>query len=316
MRKKVVVFGGGTGIGNLLNGLKNFPVDITAIIAVSDNGDSTGKLREEFLMPAMGDLRNVIVNLSDADEKMKDLLQYRFDTYTDLDGHPIGNLIMVGMYNLTGSLKESINVLSEFLDVRHKILPLTEDYITLMAKTVDGDVIEGEVAIGQEDRNIKKMYYDEEPNIDLEIINEIKTADLLIFSIGSLYTSIIPHLLSKKIVKAIDESNAQILYTCNAVGQIHETEDYTASDHVKTINQYLGKRKINTVIVANDVIPQEIIERYSDESKKLVKIDIDELDKLGCKVIEDDLLGITEEGYIRHDGLKLANCVFNYIMRW
>ena len=103
MRKKVVVFGGGTGIGFLLRGLKNFPVDITAIITVSDDGASTGKLREEFLMPAMGDIRNVIVSLSDADEKMKELLQYRFDTYTDLDGHPIGNLIMVGMYNITGS---------------------------------------------------------------------------------------------------------------------------------------------------------------------------------------------------------------------
>ena len=316
MRKKVVVFGGGTGIGNLLNGLKNFPVDITAVIAVSDNGASTGKLREEFLMPAMGDLRNVIVSLSDADEKIKDLLQYRFDTYTALDGHPMGNLIMVGMYNLTGSLKESINVLSDFLSVKHKILPLSEDYLTLMAETEDGDIIRGEVAVGTEDKKIKKVFYDEEPTIDNEIIKEIKEADLIIFSIGSLYTSIIPHLIAKDVVNAIDDSKAKLLYTCNAVGQIHETEDYTVSDHVKTINNYLGKRKIDTVVVANDDIDKDTLDRYSEESKKLVVIDMDELDKLGCKVIEDDLLEITEEGYIRHDNLKLANAIFNYIMRW
>lgn len=316
MRKKVVVFGGGTGIGNLLNGLKNFPVDITAIITVADNGKSTGKLREEFLMPAMGDLRNVIVNLSDADSKIKDLLQYRFDTYTDLNGHPIGNLILVGMYKLTGSLKMSIKALSSFLDVRHKIFPLSEDYLTLMAETVDGDIVCGEDSIGHDDRAIKRVFYDEEPTIDEEIISEIKNADLIIFSIGSLFTSIIPHLISKKIVKTIDESNGKILYTCNAVGQTNETEDYTVSDHVKTINSYLGNRKIDTVIVANGNLPEKILKKYSEESKKLVTLDKDELDKLNCKIIEDDLLEISEEGYIRHDNLKLANCIFNYIMRW
>ena len=202
MNKKVVVFGGGTGISHLLRGLKDFPVDITAIISVSDNGSSTGKLREEFLMPAMGDIRNVIVNMSDANDKIKELLQYRFDTYTDLNGHPIGNLIMVGMYNITGSLKESIKVLSDFLNVRHNILPLSEDYLTLMAETENGDIISGEEAIGHDEREFKRLFYDEEPTIDDEIISEVESADLIILSIGSLYTSIMPHLLSKSIIKA------------------------------------------------------------------------------------------------------------------
>ena len=160
MNKKVVVFGGGTGISFLVRGLKEFPVDITSVIAVSDNGSSTGKLREEFFMPAMGDIRKVIVNSSNANDKLKDLLEYRFDTYTDLDGHPIGNLIMVAMYNMTGSLKESIKVLSDLLDVRHKILPLSEDYLTLTGETVDGDIIKGEEAVGLEARKFKKLYYD------------------------------------------------------------------------------------------------------------------------------------------------------------
>ncbi len=315
MNKKVVVFGGGTGISFLVRGLKEFPVDITSVIAVSDNGSSTGKLREEFFMPAMGDIRKVIVNSSNANDKLKDLLEYRFDTYTDLDGHPIGNLIMVAMYNMTGSLKESIKVLSDLLDVRHKILPLSEDYLTLTGETVDGDIIKGEEAVGLEARKFKKLYYDEEIHVDKEIISEISSADLLIFSIGSLYTSIIPHLLSKDIIKAIDDSKARILYTCNAVDQPYETEDYTVGDHIENINKYLGKRKIDAVIVADTKLPKNILDKYiSSENKKIVEIDKEKIKDLNCKLIKKDML-VIEDGYIRHDSLKLATAIFYYLMR-
>ena len=315
MRKKVVVFGGGTGIGHLLSGLKNFPADITAIITVSDNGSSTGKLREEFFMPAMGDIRNVIVNLSDADDKIKELLQYRFDTYTDLDGHPIGNLILVAMYNMTGSLKESIKVLSNFLDVRHKVLPLSEDYLTLMGETENGEIICGETEIGHDPRVLKRLFYDEEPRIDKEVIDEILSADLIVFSVGSLFTSIIPNLLSKDIISAIDKSKAKLLYTCNAVGQMFETEDYTAYDHVSAINKYLGKRKVDAVIVADSKIPDSILKKYmSSENKNLVKCDKKKLKEINCELITSDILTI-EDNYIRHDALKLATCIFNYLMR-
>lgn len=315
MNKKVVVFGGGTGISFLVRGLKQFPVDLTCVISVSDNGSSTGKLREEFFMPAMGDIRNVIVNLSDANDRIKELLQYRFDTYTDLDGHPVGNLIMVAMYNITGNLKESIRVLSDFLKVRHKILPLSEDYLTLMAETDDGEIIRGESEIGHDRRKIKRLFYDEEPTVDKEVLDEINSADFIIFSIGSLYTSIIPHLLSRDVVDAIDKSNAKILYTCNAVDQDYETEGFSVSDHVKIINQYLGKRKIETVIAADSELPSEVLDKYIlAENKSLVKIDNDKLDEIGCELICDDLL-VVEDNYIRHNDLKFATCIFNYLMR-
>lgn len=314
MNKKVVVFGGGTGISFLLRGLKKFPVDITAVITVSDDGASTGKLREEFLMPAMGDIRNVLINLSDEDEKIKDLLRYRFDTYTDLDGHPIGNLMLVAMYNLTGSLKESIKTMRDFLKVTHKVLPLSEDNLTLMAETTEGDIIKGESEIGHDKRKFKKLFYNEEIHIDKEIIKEVQEADLIILSIGSLYTSIIPHLLSKDIIEAIDNSKARILYTCNAVEQSFETEGYTVSDYIKTLNSYLGKRKIDAVIAANSKLPKEIIDKYiSSENKKLVKIDKQEIEKENCKLIEKDLLTI-EDNYIRHDEMKFATAIFNYLM--
>lgn len=315
MKKKVVVFGGGTGISFLLRGLKQFPVDITAVIAVSDDGSSTGKLREEFLMPAMGDIRKVITSLSDKEDEIKDLLEYRYDTYTDLDGHPVGNLIMVAMYNLTGSLRESIRVLSEFLGVKHKVLPLSEDYLTLIGETVSGEIIHGESAIGKCSQEFKKLYYDEKININDDVLKAVLEADLIIFSVGSLFTSIIPNLISSDIIKAIDKSKAKILYTCNAVGQVHETFDYTVSDHICEINKYLGDRKIDAVLAANSTIDEEILDKYvSSENKKLVFIDEDKVAEQDCELIEDDLL-IVEGNYIRHDSIRLATAIFCYLLR-
>ena len=222
---------------------------------------------------------------------------------------------MAAMYNITGSLKESIRVLSDFLKVRHRILPLSEDYLTLMAETTSGDIIHGESEIGHDRRKIKKVFYDEVPNVDPEIISEIKSCDLIIFSMGSLYTSLIPNLLSKDIIDAIDESKARILYTCNAVDQVFETEDYTVSDHVKIINDYLGKRKIDSVLAADSKLPSLVLDKYiSAENKSLVKIDEDKIRDLGCELIKEDLL-VIEGNYIRHNGLKLATSIFNYLMR-
>ncbi len=143
--KKVLVFGGGTGLSYLLKGLKDFPVDITAVITVSDNGRSTGKLREEFHIPAVGDIRKVITNLSKTDDNIKKMLEYRFDTTSDLNGHALGNLVLTSLINITGSLKTAIEELSTLLDVENKVLPLTEDSdVTLMAEMNDHQIIEGE----------------------------------------------------------------------------------------------------------------------------------------------------------------------------
>ncbi len=316
MNKKIVVFGGGTGISYLLKGLNLFPVEITAVISVSDNGSSTGKLREEFLMPAIGDIRKVITSLSDVDTKIKDLLEYRFNTYSDLNGHPIGNLMMVAMYNMTGNLKEAIEVLTKLLNIKHKVLPLSEDYLTLMGETEKGEIIEGEEEITKAKTKYNRLFYKEEPKIEKEVLNAIKEADLIIFSMGSLYTSILPHLISKEIINALDNAKAPILYTSNAVTQPGETDNYKVSDHIKVLNKYLNKRKIDVVIAPNTNIPDKIVKKYeTSEQKDLVKIDKENIKKLNCKLIESDNLTI-ENNRIRHDSLKIANEVFNYIMRW
>ena len=163
MHKKVVVLGGGTGISYLLRGLKDFPVDITAIITVSDNGSSTGKLRKEFNTPAVGDIRKVITNLSGIDDPIKEMMEYRFTTSSDLNGHAVGNLILTSMLEITGSLKESIACLSKLLDVKHKVLPISEDSnLVLMGIEKDGTITEGEEQITKAHRNFEKICYKED----------------------------------------------------------------------------------------------------------------------------------------------------------
>lgn len=315
MKKKVVILGGGTGISTVVRGLKKMDCDITAVINVSDDGSSTGKLRNEFLIPAVGDLRQVLVNLSDASSSIKDLLSYRFNTYSDLDGHPIGNLLMVASYNMTGSLRKSIEILSDLFQVKHKLLPLSEDYLTLMAECSDGEIIEGESLIGTSHKEYKRLFYKEGIHVLDEVISEIKNADLIIFSIGSLYTSILPNLISSEVVNAIDESNAKLLYICNAMTQYGETDNFTASNHIKVINSFLGKRKIDAVVVTDSLIPDVVIDNYYTlERKRLVKIDFPELMKLGVYVIKDDLL-VVKDGTVRHDSDKLASVIYDYLMR-
>ena len=310
MQKKVVVLGGGTGMSFLLTGLKDFPVDITAVITVSDNGRSTGKLRREFNMPAVGDIRKVITNLSSIDSDIKEMLEYRFSTTSDLNGHAVGNLILTSLFNITGSLKDSIDSLSKLLDVRHRVLPISEEAdLTLMGKTVEGDVIEGEEQITESRRKFKKIYYKKEPKVLDEVLDAIEEADLIIFSMGSLYTSILPNIICKEIKKALNESKAPIMYLCNAMTQPG------VSDHVKLLNNYLDKRKVDVVIASNTKIDPEIVKIYeTEEQKDQVVIDHDELKKLDIDLIESDMLTVID-GVIRHNSLKLSSCIFSYLMR-
>lgn len=316
MYKKVVVFGGGTGISYLLRGLKDFPVDITAVITVSDNGTSTGKLRKEFNIPAVGDIRKVITALSEIDEPIKEMMEYRFHTSSDLDGHAMGNLILTSMLDITGSLKEAIASLSKLFDVKHTVLPISEDSsLTLMGLDKAGNVIEGEEQITKSDQRIEKIYYKEEPKVLPEVITAIAEADLIIFSMGSLYTSILPNVICNEVKRALKDTKAPIMYLCNAVTQPGETDNFTVSDHVKLLNKYLDFRKIDVVIASNTKIDKKIAEKYATaEQKDPVKIDYAALENLGVELIEDDLITI-EGNTLRHNSLKLSTLIFNYLMR-
>ena len=314
--KKIVVFGGGTGLSYLLKGLKDFPLDITAVITVSDDGRSTGKLREEFHAPAVGDIRKVLSSLSTTSQNIKNMLEYRFDTTSDLDGHALGNLILISLLNITGSLKESINELCTLLDIKNKVLPLTEDAnVTLMAEMTDGSVIEGEASITKSDKKVKRLFYKEQPEVLDEVKVAIKEADLIIFSMGSLYTSIFPHIISDDIREALDEVKTPIMYLCNIVTQPGETDDFTVSDHVNLINSYLGKHKLDVVIASNSKISDAMALRYANEEQKdPVKIDYPVLSKLDTEFIEADLLTIADNT-LKHHSRKLSALIFSYLMK-
>lgn len=314
--KKIVAFGGGTGLSYLLKGLKNFPVDITAVITVSDNGRSTGKLREEFHIPAVGDIRSVITSLSGIDEPINKMMSYRFNTSSDLDGHALGNLILTAMMDITGSLKDSIYCLGKLLDVRHTVLPISEDSsLTLMGKDYEGNIIEGEHQITEARRKFEKIYYKEEPKVLPDVLKAIKEADLIIFSMGSLYTSILPNIICKEVQEALDNITAPIMYLCNAVTQPGETDGFSVSDHIKLINKYLNKKKVDVVIASNSKIDKKIAQKYeTTEQKDPVKIDYEELEKVGVELIEDDLI-IIEDNTLRHNSLKLSSHIFSYLMR-
>jgi len=314
--KKIVIFGGGSGLSQLLKGIKLFPVDITAIITVSDNGRSTGKLRKEFNTPAVGDIRKVITHLSGTDDAIKEMMGYRFNTSSDLNGHAVGNLILTSMLEITGSLKESIACLSKLLDVKHKVLPISEDSnLTLMGRDIDGNIIEGEEEITKARRRFERIYYKEEPKVLDDVLDAIGEADLIIFSMGSLYTSILPNIICSQVKEALNKTKAPIMYLCNAVTQPGETDNYTVGDHIELLNKYLDEKKIDVVIASNTKIDKHIAEKYETEERKdPIAIDYVKLDKIGVELIEADLI-VVEDNVLRHDSMKLCSLIFTYLMR-
>ena len=315
MKRKVVVLGGGTGSSTLLRGLKEFPLDITAIVSVCDDGGSTGKLRDEFDILAPGDIRKVIEALSDNENELSNLLNYRFESNGVLNNHSLGNLIILAEMKLQGTTQKAIESLSKILKLKGKVLPFTEDKVTLIGKMEDNSIIEGEHNITKSPKKIKEVYYKDEPTISEELINEILTADIILLSMGSLFTSVIPNLLSKNIKKAIDESNAKIIYCCNLFTQPGETDDFKVSDHIKTLNHYLGKRKVEYIIANTGEINQELANKYAtEEQKDPVPIDYENIRKGKYELIEDDLL-TTTDGTIKHNSLKLSSVIFSYLMR-
>jgi len=314
--KKVVVLGGGTGMSNLLRGLKQYPLDITAIVTVCDDGKSTGILREEFNIPAVGDIRRVLVALSETEPLVMDLFNYRFNTSSDLDGHTVGNLLLTAASEIRGNLSDGIEALSKVMNLKGKVVPLTEDNVVLMADMEDGSVIEGEHHITETKAKIKKVYYKEEAVATKEALEAIRNADLILFSMGSLFTSIIPNLLIDEVVKEIEKSKAKIMYVCNMMTQPGETDDFTVTDHVKALNGYLGKRNIDLVLANTGKIDEEMARFYeTQEQKDPVVYDEENFEKYGIDVIGDDFTFITDNNLLRHDNIKLGFHIFYYLMK-
>ena len=310
--KRVVILGGGTGQSTLLRGLKQFPIDISAVVSVCDDGRSTGRLREEFNIFAVGDIRKVIVSLSETEPLFEELLNYRFETTSDLNGHTVGNLLLTALSNISGNMQEGIEMIGKVLKIKGKVLPFTLDSPTLIGKMEDGSIIRGEHYITESPLKIKDVYYEEDVKVNPSVLKAIEEADLIILSMGSLYTSIIPDLLSKKMISVIDKSKAKILYVCNMMTQPGETDDFKVSNHVEVLNRYLGKKKISYVIANDGVIPEDMLYKYANEEQKdEVVLDRENLEDV--KLITGNYVTISDNT-IRHKVDKLSVDIYNILL--
>lgn len=306
---KVVVLGGGTGLSTLLRGLKHYSQNITAIVTVSDDGGSSGRLRKEMGIIPLGDIRNCIAALSSEERLLTELFQYRFHQGKELEGHSFGNLFLTAMTGVTGNVDKAIKESSEVLSIQGQVLPATSEMVTLEAEMEDGAKIVGETAITKYGSRIKKLsILPAHPKISAEVVQSILEADLIVFGPGSLFTSILPHFLLPEIVRALNDSRAFKIYVCNVMTQPGETDDFKVSDHVKTIFHYARSRAFDQVLL-NTSIPKKNLEKYISQGAYPVEVDYHNLSALGVNWHTADLLD--ESFLVRHDSQKLAKAIIS-----
>ncbi len=312
---KVVAIGGGTGLSMLLRGLKKMPLDITAIVTVADDGGSSGMLREELRIPPPGDIRNVLVALSETEPMFEKLLQHRFENGNGLSGHSLGNLLIAALTSITGDFAKGIRELSHILKVKGKVLPAANQSIVLGAIMSDGSIVEGESQIPKSNKQIGRVFLEPE---DIEALPEslqaIRQADLIVLGPGSLYTSVLPNLLVPQIAQEINRAKAKKVYICNVMTQKGETDDFTASDHVKVLMNYMAEDALDHVIVNNKTIPKHILARYADEGAKPVVHDKKKLKALGLDMISDRIIKY-DQSVIRHDEKVLTELLMTLLKK-
>jgi uncharacterized cofD-like protein len=310
---RVVIIGGGTGLPVLLRGLKHYPVDITAIVTVADDGGSSGRLRDELNIPPPGDVRNVLTALSEVEPLIEEMFQHRFKSSNELSGHSLGNLILAAMTSITGDFMYAIQEMSKVLNVHGNVLPAANQSVVLHAELEDGTIISGESKIPFSGKRIKRVFLTPDTIQPLpETIQAIRNADLIIIGPGSLYTSILPNLLVPQIGQEVCEAKAKKVYICNIMTQAGETHDFTASDHVNAIYDHMGKPFMNTILVNREEIPDDIQARYIKEEAKPVHFDVNSLYELGLDVIFGEIVSL-DEGVIRHDTQEVAKILYSFL---
>lgn len=312
-KPNVVVIGGGTGIPIMLRGLKKYPVNLTAIVTVADDGGSSGVLRHEFMMPPPGDIRNVLAALSEAEPLFEDLLQYRFENGHGLTGHSLGNLLLTALTSLKGDFATGVRELSRVLNISGQVLPVSNSDVVLNAKMKDGTIVHGESKIPTQQKQIENVFLTpEDITAYSESVAAIRAADLIVLGPGSLYTSILPNLLVPGIAEALAASEAERVYVCNVMSQFGETQNFTAADHVQVLMDHMDGSFIDTILVNDDDIPERLAERYEQENAEPVMFDKTRLQSFGFRVINDKLIK-DGEPVLRHDETKVAEILYSLI---
>jgi uncharacterized cofD-like protein len=314
---RIVAIGGGTGLATLLRGLKPYalgpgsdqpPIDITAVVTVTDDGGSSGRLRREFDVPPPGDIRSCMVALSEDEALLSRLFQYRFRSGRGLKGHSFGNLFVTALSEVTGDFAQAVKVSSEVLAIAGRIHPSTGANVTLQARLADGTVVAGESRISRSRSPIESIFLEPRRCRPLpETCEAITRADVITFGPGSLYTSVIPNLLVEGIPEAIRRSPAIKAYVVNLMWQPGETIDYSAADHVAAIHKHAGMPLIDCVLVNTRPVSKALLRRYARARAKPVEADLARLRKMGLTVVEGDFL--EESDMVRHNPEALARAV-------
>ena len=320
---KIVAIGGGTGLSMLLRGLKKITNNITAIVTVGDDGGSSGRLREQMGVLPPGDIRNCIAALADDYDIVTKLFQYRFKTGEGLEGHSFGNLFITAMTAICGDMVSAIKESSKVLLIRGRVLPATVDDMKLYAKMEDDSIVKGESNIPEAGKRIIKLY-SEPANCKPvpEAIDAIHNADLIVMGPGSLYTSVISNFLVKDITRAVWHSKAKKIYVCNVMSQVGETDNYSVSDHIKTIFDHVrlpdiddSNKNFFDAVLVNNYIPANLAEKYEQAGSLPVEIDITDIRRLKVELVERNLLEDNKDGLVRHNCSKVAKAIYFWYKR-
>lgn len=313
---RIVAIGGGTGLSSLLLGIKEFTTNITAIVTVSDEGGSSGRLREEFDMLPPGDLRNCLVALADAPVLMRDLFQFRFNRGEGFKGHSFGNLFITAITEVSGgNFDTAIKECSKVLAIRGQVVPASLDKIRLKAEFSDGSITEGEAKIPHQAKRIKRLsLVPEKPKANPEAIEAIKNADIIVVGPGSLYTSILPNLLIPELAEQIRNSKALKIYVCNVMTQAGETDGFTVSKHVEVLFENTFPKLVDVCVLNSGGVDSEILFRYAQEKSFPVLPDKRRLEKMGLITVEEDF--VDKEDLVRHNPQKLAKRIVELYQQW
>ncbi|MBV8600457.1 MAG: YvcK family protein [Candidatus Eremiobacteraeota bacterium] len=308
---RIVALGGGTGLSTLLRGLKRHTLNITAVVTVSDDGGSSGRLQRELGILPPGDVRNCLVALADDEAMVTDLFRYRFHEGDGLSGHSFGNLFLAAMTGITGNFDVAVKESSRVLNIKGRVLPATLAVTWLRATMSDGRVIEGETEITQAGGSIKSISLEPAHAAPLaEVIEAIRNADAIVLGPGSLYTSIIPNLLVDRIAREVERSSAVKIFVSNVMTQPGETDGFSASKHLEVLLEHAGAKVCDYMIV-NSQPPKRLRDLYAEEGQVWVEPDVDNVRKLGVRPIVADVIGETTN--VRHDPERLAQVVTNLI---
>jgi len=308
-KPKIVSIGGGTGLSTLLRGLKKFQAHLSVIVTVTDDGGSSGRLREELRVLPPGDIRNCMIALSEDEHLMSRLFRFRFNSEGGLHNHSFGNLFLTAMAGVTGDFVEAIRLTSEVLAIKGVIYPSTNSNVRLRAELEDGSWAEGETRITASHQRIRRVHLDPAAAHPLpDALEAILDADVITIGPGSLYTSLIPNMLVAEMISAVRASRATKIYIQNIMTQPGETEHYSAADHVQALAEHCGGVLFPNILLNNGRPSSEILQKYRVEHSALVDIGRERLQSLELNLVERDLLA--EDGKIRHDPDRLAQAVF------